>query len=579
MKHGLTICLWMVVSILSHAQVEQILEIDSSNIQSIRNEISDAVYGDEPIPEFHLITNKDSSVSVLESMYPPDNLGSMETGIVNMKHGFTSKIYIMHPLHDNGMNVPIIYHSGHGLGVFREDALYNFAEDSAIGKLTIGHFLSKGFTVVGIDMPFFGENTWPPEVMENNYLYPMYGHDDLFYLANPFYYFLAPVKSVIDYLQSERHYNEFIMYGLSGGGWTTTLYSAMDPRIRISFPVAGSIPIPLRTDPRDLGDMEQYFPPFYDRFNYSTLYFLGAAGAGREQYQILIKKDNCCFAFDGQMLWENDVKDALANSGMPGSFEFFFDTVSNTHRISALALDSMQYHIIADVIDEKLEEAFLLRSSRASNRICDNDTIQLYFLQTGTNQFEWYRNGQQIDTAASHSIQVSRGGSYNAVVRNISGGVISTRTIEVEKQNIFSRPIISRSGGKLYSSYSSGNTWYLDGRRVVSSDSNSLALSKPGRYLVRVSESTCTSDFSEPYDFGVTIFPNPSSFNLTVRLSRDLQTVYYSLRTMQGSEVLKGEFAGETVIRYGGSVKPGLYFLILKNASGFNAVVKVFVSK
>jgi hypothetical protein len=32
------------------------------------------------------------------------------------------------------------------------------------------------------------------------------------------------------------------MLGLSGGGWSTTLAAAVDPRIQLSFPTAGSVP-------------------------------------------------------------------------------------------------------------------------------------------------------------------------------------------------------------------------------------------------------------------------------------------------------------------------------------------------
>jgi|GEM_PF-2308200 len=576
MKQGLIFCLWMICSILTHAQVEQILYIDSSNIQEIRNEISDSVYGNEAIPEFQLATGEDNE-SALASMYPPDNMSSMEIGVVNLKHGFTSKIYILHPVKDNGLNIPIIYHSGHGFGIFREDVVANLGsdDDTAMGKLTLGFFLSKGYTVVGIDMPMVAENTWPIEVTENNSVYRLYGHNEMFSLENPFYYFLAPVKSVIDYLQTTRNCNEFIMYGLSGGGWTTTLYSAIDTRVRLSFPVAGSIPIPLRVDQRDVGDMEQYYEPFYNRFNYSTLYFLGAAGEGRKQYQILIERDNCCFSLNGHLLWENDIKEALRQSGLPGSFEFFFDTFSNTHRISAVSVDSIQSHIITDMIEEKLKEMFLLSSSRESNTICDNDTMQLYLPHSDANQIEWYRDGIKIDTATSNSIEVGQEGSYNAIVQNISGGVISTRTITVEKQSI-SQPVISRRGDKLYSSHPSGNSWYWNGQPIIGPDADILP-SKPGRYTVRVSTSNCTSEFSEPYDYGVTAFPNPSSFSLTVRVPRDLHTVSYSFRTMQGAEVLKGEFVGETVIRYNSSLRPGIYFLLLRNKSGFQNMQKVVV--
>ena len=39
---------------------------------------------------------------------------------------------------------------------------------------------------------------------------------------------------------------KFVMLGLSGGGWSTTLASAVDPRIQLSFPTAGSIPFDLK---------------------------------------------------------------------------------------------------------------------------------------------------------------------------------------------------------------------------------------------------------------------------------------------------------------------------------------------
>ena len=54
------------------------------------------------------------------------------------------------------------------------------------------------------------------------------------------------------------------MIGLSGGGWTTTLYAAIDPRVRLSFPVAGTLPDYLRLGrPGDKGDWEQFYPDLY----------------------------------------------------------------------------------------------------------------------------------------------------------------------------------------------------------------------------------------------------------------------------------------------------------------------------
>ena len=57
--------------------------------------------------------------------------------------------------------------------------------------------------------------------------------------------------------------------GISGGGWVTGVYSAIDTRIEKSFPVAGTTPIFLRlNNPTNFGDYEQRVPNFYSIANY-----------------------------------------------------------------------------------------------------------------------------------------------------------------------------------------------------------------------------------------------------------------------------------------------------------------------
>ena len=82
-------------------------------------------------------------------------------------------------------------------------------------------------------------------------------------------------------------YQDVIMIGHSGGGWTTTLAAAIDPRIRLSFPVAGSLPLYLQEGPCGItADYEQVVPSLYrDRASYLDLYVLGSVGAGRRQVQ------------------------------------------------------------------------------------------------------------------------------------------------------------------------------------------------------------------------------------------------------------------------------------------------------
>jgi pimeloyl-ACP methyl ester carboxylesterase len=118
--------------------------------------------------------------------------------------------------------------------------------------------------------------------------------------GSPMKYFLEPVAVSLNYVEKRAKaegfpaYKEFHMVGLSGGGWTTTVYAAIDPRIRLSFPVAGAIPLYLRYR-GSVGDLEQFLDAFYSKAGYPDLFVLGASGKGRGQVQILNRKDDCCF--------------------------------------------------------------------------------------------------------------------------------------------------------------------------------------------------------------------------------------------------------------------------------------------
>lgn len=150
---------------------------------------------------------------------------------------------------------PVIYHSGHNYVFFHEDRQTNDSGSCPVSVLEF--FLDKGFDIIGISMPLVGYNKHPVLVHEKGRAIPIYRHDDLFALQHPFYYFLEPVKATLDFLSQASGYRRYIMMGLSGGGWTTTVYSALDTRIWLSFPVAGSIPLALPSKIPDNRDKEQ----------------------------------------------------------------------------------------------------------------------------------------------------------------------------------------------------------------------------------------------------------------------------------------------------------------------------------
>jgi hypothetical protein len=161
-------------------------------------------------------------------------------------------------------------------------------------------------------------------------------------------FFLEPVAASLNVLKPK--YKEIHMAGLSGGGWTTTLYAAVDPTIRYSFPVAGTIPLYLRLG-GSVGDLEQFLEPLYKLAGYPDLYLLGATGPGRKQVQILNRRDTCCFGEaqhivarvglpyeDALRIYERDVQKALGTSG---SFRLVIDDSAPRHMISPEAVKVM----------------------------------------------------------------------------------------------------------------------------------------------------------------------------------------------------------------------------------------------
>eukprot|EP01052_Picozoa_sp_SAG31_P045594 SAG31_NODE_8387_length_1461_cov_1.298091_2_plen_383_part_00 len=143
-------------------------------------------------------------------------------------------------------------------------------------------------------------------------------------------YFLEPVVLAVNYAKA-LGYRHIIMVGLSGGGWTTTISSAIDPRITLSMPIAGSMPkvrselyphfVPDMPGSHGIegasGDWEQNglpvaagqgLPgqptggrPFYTACGWACLYILAATPAApasdppRFALQMVHEWDSCCF--------------------------------------------------------------------------------------------------------------------------------------------------------------------------------------------------------------------------------------------------------------------------------------------
>ncbi len=250
-------------------------------------------------------------------------------------------------------------------------------------QTTINALLADGFDVLAVLMPLYVPGQC------NGFL-----HASLFDAdaaptdgGSAIRYFLDTTLHSVNYLLETESFSDVSMLGLSGGGWSTTLYAALDPRVTRSFPVAGSLPLYLRNAVAvpagellgqagaswaesiapmiayqcpDLGDEEQWVSDLYSIAGYLDLYVLGSYGAGREQVQILNRNDDCCFGqaqhgdpdtYDGDLRgYEAGVRNTLHALGA-GTFRLQIDESSTLHQISRDA--------IHDVILANLDGAHL----------------------------------------------------------------------------------------------------------------------------------------------------------------------------------------------------------------------------
>jgi pimeloyl-ACP methyl ester carboxylesterase len=212
-------------------------------------------------------------------------------------HGYIWRSLLLRRVEKPGKKL-FIYHQGHDGNPFA------YRQPNSV----ITHMIELGYDILVLCMPGYGWNpianvrvkTWDgwgylPALLPDNHA-PLAivntgdGHFSKF--------FVLPVVSSIDLALSQRPYQQITMLGHSGGGWTTTLSAAVDPRIDNSIAYAGSLPFFARLRAVDVGDAEQFDTAFYRDFPYTTLYELASWNAGRKRihYQLYNKNDDCCFS-------------------------------------------------------------------------------------------------------------------------------------------------------------------------------------------------------------------------------------------------------------------------------------------
>jgi hypothetical protein len=262
------------------------------------------------------------------------NLDSIDKFSINMEDGVNSIAYFFKPTNDNGKL--IIYHQGH-----RGDFIH--------GKQTIEYFLEKNYSVMAFSMPLLGMNSQP--IIEHSQFgtIKIQSHNQFELLDErnytPIKFFIEPIIVSLNYINTQYVFDSIDMIGISGGGWVTTLVSALDDRINHSFSIAGSYPMFLRSDAKNFGDYEQHNLELYTIANYLDLYVMASSGSDRKFIQIFNKFDPCCFDGSSFSSYEEQIKEAVINLG-DGYFEIYLDDTHSEHIISNHALEIIINEII-----------------------------------------------------------------------------------------------------------------------------------------------------------------------------------------------------------------------------------------
>jgi hypothetical protein len=286
--------------------------------------------------------------TVRRDVGPPTELPAF-TGVrrydrleVAMRFGYVATVFLLEPAMSTHRRVAF-YHNGHGEPL---DTLQRTTQD----------LLDHGYTVLLFAMPFYH---WNPKTLQDPAdpaVQQQPSHNDLNLWESaeysPLALFLEPLAVAMNHVQATYRPSSVQMIGLSGGGWATTIYPALDPRITRSYPTAGSLPFFVRPgSPKPSptrGDWEQRQdkqPGFYGLADFPDIYALGAVGPNRRQIQILNRFDECCFNGVGHRSYEAAVRQRIAVIGTDatsneanGHWELLEDATHGDHTISPYAL-------------------------------------------------------------------------------------------------------------------------------------------------------------------------------------------------------------------------------------------------
>ncbi|MAY66153.1 MAG: hypothetical protein CMM77_03375 [Rhodospirillaceae bacterium] len=190
-------------------------------------------------------------------------------------------------------------------------------------------WVGEGYTVAALNMPGYGDNTCYDQrrYCRGTLMDARFGTK----LAMAF---LPPVVAV-NYAMAEQRFRQIAMIGVSSGAWVTLVSAAIDPRIGVSFPVAGVLPLAMLKGKEE--SAREIVEGLTDIAGVLDLAVMGADRSGRRQVQIFNRYDRCCFYGPRAAVLAPLLAEAARKLG--GRHQVLFDETHARHKISRWAAD------------------------------------------------------------------------------------------------------------------------------------------------------------------------------------------------------------------------------------------------
>ncbi|WP_335695399.1 T9SS type A sorting domain-containing protein [Spirosoma montaniterrae] len=168
-------------------------------------------------------------------------------------------------------------------------------------------------------------------------------------------------------------------------------------------------------------------------------------------------------------------------------------------------------------------------SPNGSASVCAGGSVRLQ-ANTGPDlTYQWFRNGARLTGATSSTLQASSAGDYTVQVANGCPAVQSAPvTVSIRSAQ---SPVVVANGLVLTSDATSGIQWFRDGAALPGATASSYTAVQSGRYSVRGNVNGCGESLSndvfititatepDPQEAELVVYPNPTSRQLTVRLT------------------------------------------------------------